>query len=132
MRTLKIERIERVEVTREHYEIPSAFDPRDLLADAWGIWYTTSDPVEVTLKFSRNVASRLEETRWHRSEQETKLEDGSILWKAKVAEPQEMIPWIRGWGADVEVVAPSWVREAVQQETKKMVNLYRIDDEKTW
>jgi len=126
LRTLKIERIERVELTREHYEIPADFDPRDLLADAWGVWYTTSDPVEVTLKFSRDVASRLEETRWHRSEQETKLEDGSILWKAKVAEPQEMIPWIRGWGADCEVVSPDWLRKRLVKEAKKMARVYGV------
>jgi len=130
LRTLKIERIERVEVTREHYEIPSDFDPRDLLADAWGVWYTTSDPVEVTLKFSRAVASRLEETRWHRSEEETKLEDGSILWKAKVAEPQEMIPWIRGWGADCEVVEPDWLRERLVKEVKRIARVYGVEEAK--
>ncbi len=126
MRTLKIERIEKVELTREQYEIPADFDPRGLLADAWGIWYTTNEPVEVTLKFSRNVASRLEETRWHRSEKETKLEDGSILWQAKVAEPQEMIPWIRGWGADCEVVEPKELREALEREVKRMARVYGV------
>ncbi|MEW6083895.1 MAG: CRISPR-associated helicase Cas3' [Chloroflexota bacterium] len=130
LRTLKIERIKRVELTREHYEIPADFDPRDLLADAWGVWYTTSDPVEVTLKFSRDVAARLEETRWHRSEQETKLEDGSILWKAKVAEPQEMIPWIRGWGADCEVVSPDWLRKRLEKEAKKLARVYGITEVK--
>ncbi len=126
LRTLKIERIERVELTREHYEIPADFDPRDLLADAWGIWYTEGEPIEVTLKFSRAVASRLEETRWHRSEEETKLEDGSVLWKAKVAEPQEMIPWIRGWGADCEVLEPKSLREALAKEAKKMARVYGV------
>ena len=126
MRTLKIERIEKVELTQERYEIPADFDPRDLLADAWGIWYTENDPVEVTLKFNRNVAGRLKETRWHRSEEETELEDGSILWKAKVAEPQEMIPWIRAWGADCEVVEPERLREALVRETQEMAEMYKI------
>jgi CRISPR-associated endonuclease/helicase Cas3 len=123
-RTLKIERIEKVELTQDLYEIPADFDPRDLLADAWGIWYTAGDPVEVTLKFHRNVASRLEETRWHRSEEETKLEDGSILWKAKVAEPLEMIPWIRAWGADCEVLEPKSLRKALEKETIKLAKMY--------
>jgi len=124
MRTLKIERIEKVELTQERYEIPADFDPRDLLADAWGIWYTENAPVEVTLKFNRSVAGRLKETRWHRSEQETELEDGSIIWKAKVAEPQEMIPWIRAWGADCEVVEPKRLRETMMGETKMMAEQY--------
>jgi CRISPR-associated endonuclease/helicase Cas3 len=124
LRTLKIERIEKVELTRDRYEIPAEFDPRGLLADAWGIWYADHQPIEVTLKFSRNVASRLEETRWHRSEQEIKLDDGSILWKAKVAAPQEMLPWIRGWGADVEVLEPKELREALMGEAKAMAEKY--------
>jgi CRISPR-associated endonuclease/helicase Cas3 len=126
MRTLKIERIERVELTRDRYEIPAEFDPRLLLADAWGIWYTEGDPVEVTLKFHPRIAQRVRETRWHRSEEETELPDGSILWKARVAAPQEMLPWIRGWGADVEVLEPKDLREALEKEVKKMARVYGV------
>nr|MDQ3006105.1 CRISPR-associated endonuclease Cas3'' [Chloroflexota bacterium] len=127
MRTLKIERIERVEIqSKEQYQIPAGFDPRDLLADARGIWYTENEPVEVTLKFHRNVAQRLRETRWHRSEVETELQDGSILWKAKVAEPQEMVPWIRAWGADVEVLEPKELRNALTREAQELAELYKV------
>lgn len=126
LRTLKIERIERVEPTQEPYEIPVDFDPRDLLANAWGIWYGENDPVEITLKFHPRVAGRVRETRWHRSEQETELPDGSILWKAKVAEPQEMLPWIRGWGADVEVMEPKSLRETLERETRRLAQLYEV------
>ncbi len=124
MRTLKIERIERVELTSDRYEIPAEFDPRVLLSDAWGIWYTENEPVEVVLKFHRNVAVRVRETRWHRSEEETELQDGSIVWKAKVAEPQEMIPWIRAWGSDVEVLEPKDLREMMMGEAKAMAENY--------
>lgn len=126
LRTLKIERIEKVDVTQECYIIPDDFDPRSLLANAWGIWYTTSEPVEVILKFHRRVATRLEETRWHRSEEETKLYDGSILWKAKVAEPQEMIPWIRSWGADCEVLEPKDLRDALTRDVRELAELYKV------
>ena len=128
MRTLKIERIERVELTSDRYEIPAEFDPRVLLAEAWGIWYTENEPVEVTLKFHPRVAQRVRETRWHRSEAETELQDGSILWKAKVAEPQEMIPWIRAWGADCEVVEPRELREALVREARRMAEVYRVTE----
>jgi predicted DNA-binding transcriptional regulator YafY len=124
MRTLKIERIERVELTGDTYEIPNDFDTRDLLADAWGIWYTENEPVEVVLKFHRNVSARVRETRWHRSEEEIELQDGSIVWKAKVAELQEMIPWIRAWGADVEVLEPKELREMMMGEAKAMAEKY--------
>jgi CRISPR-associated endonuclease/helicase Cas3 len=128
MRTLKIERIERVELTSDRYEIPAEFDPRVLLADAWGIWYTENEPVAVTLKFHPRVTQRVRETRWHRSEAETELPDGYILWQAKVAEPQEMIPWIRAWGADCEVLEPKELREILVRETKLLARVYGLEN----
>jgi len=128
IRTLKIERIERVELTHETYEIPADFDPRNLLADAWGIWYTESEPVEVVLKFHPRVARRVQETRWHRSETETELPDGSIEWRAKVAEVQEMLPWIRGWGADVEVMEPKGLRNMLKRETQRLARVYKLEE----
>lgn len=123
-RTFKIERIERAELTREPYEIPAGFDPRALLEDAWGIWYTGAEPVTVVLKFHPRVAARVRETRWHRSEELHEQEDGSLLWRARVAEPQEMIPWIRGWGADVEVLEPGELRETLMGEAKALAEIY--------
>ncbi|MGB9632262.1 MAG: WYL domain-containing protein, partial [Chloroflexaceae bacterium] len=38
--------------------------------------------------------------------------------------PREMLPWIRGWGADVEVLAPKELREALMGEAKALAELY--------
>lgn len=125
LRTFKVERIERIELTAQHYAIPADFDVRELLKYAWGIWYTDEEPVEVVLKFQPRVARRVGETRWHRTEQVSVLEDGCLLWRAQIAEPTEMLPWIRGWGGDVEVLAPKWLRERVKEEAERMYNLYQ-------
>lgn len=126
IRTFKIERIRRVEISRDPYELPAGFDPRALLADAWGIWYSDNEPVEVALKFHPRVARRVQETRWHRSAEEKELPDGSLLWQARVAEPQEMLPWIRGWGADCEVLEPEGLRKALEREARRMARLYGV------
>jgi len=78
----------------------------------------------VVLKFHPRVARRVQETRWHRSEQVEELANGCLLWRAKVAEVQEMLPWIRGWGADVEVLEPKELREALMGEAKALSELY--------
>ncbi|MCL7455156.1 MAG: CRISPR-associated endonuclease Cas3'', partial [Anaerolineae bacterium] len=131
LRTFKLERIQRIELTGETYAIPETFDPRQLLADAWGIWYTEAEPVEVVLRFHPRVAGRVRETRWHRSEQVEEGADGFLLWRARVAEPQEMLPWIRGWGADVEVVGPEGLCAALTAETRRMAKLYRVHGAKS-
>jgi CRISPR-associated endonuclease/helicase Cas3 len=124
LRTFKLERIQRIELMDETYTIPKDFDPRDLLADAWGIWYTEAEPVEVVLKFHPRVAGRVRETRWHRSEAVEEQPDGYLLWRAQVAEPQEMVNWVRGWGSDVGVLAPPDLREQMMGEVRRLAAMY--------
>lgn len=124
IRTLKIERIRAAHMTQERYTIPTDFDPGRLLKDAWGIWYTDEAPVEVVLRFHPRVALRVRETRWHPSQRIEEQADGYLLWRAQVAEPREMLPWIRGWGADCEVVVPAELREMLIGEAKALAELY--------
>lgn len=124
VRTFKVERIERVELLQERYTIPEEFDPASLLADAWGIWYTEEEPVEVVLRFHPRVSHRVKESRWHHSESLEEQEDGSLLWRAQVAAVQEMLPWIRGWGADVEVLEPTELREVMMGEVNALAKKY--------
>jgi CRISPR-associated endonuclease/helicase Cas3 len=128
IRTFKIERIQRAEMISpsKSYTIPEDFDPRETLADAWGIWYTEAESVEVVLRFHPRVAQRVKETRWHRSERVEEQPDGSLIWRAEVAEPQEMLPWIRGWGADVEVLEPEKLRDDLTKEMRRMTRIYAI------
>ena len=124
-RTFKIERVERIELLKETYAIPVDFDPNVMLAQAWGIWFTDEEPLGIKLRFSARVASRVRETRWHPSEQVTEQPDGSLLWCASIAEPREMLPWIRGWGADVEVLEPQELRETILIELTQAVAIYK-------
>ena len=127
LRTFKIERISTADLLAETYTVPEDFDPQALLANAWGIWYTDKKPVEVVLKFNERVAQRVRETRWHRTERVSEQGDGSLIWRALIAEPQEMVPWIRGWGSDVEVLEPANLRQALTQEARKLVETYQSD-----
>ncbi len=130
IRTLKLERIERIELRRDTYAIPPDFNPSEKLADAWGIWFTDSEPVEVVLKFHRDIAHRVRETQWHRSEQPLDEQpDSSSIWRATIAEPTEMVPWIRGWGANVEVLAPEGLRQTLQAEARRLATIYKVNEQ---
>lgn len=131
MRTFKIDRVERIELLRDIYTVPGDFDPDQLFNQAWGIWFTEREPVEVQLRFSQRVARRVQETRWHSTEQVIEQDDGSLLWSASIAETQEMLPWIRGWGADVEVLQPADLRDALIRETGLLARMYDVGEIKT-
>lgn len=125
--TFKVERIERIESQREGYEIPDDFDPRIYLQDSWGIWYSHAEPQDVVLKFHPRVVRRVMETTWHGNEDKNEQQDGYLIWKAKIAEPQEMMYWIRGWGADVEVLEPAEVRMLLLRDVKRLMQTYQLE-----
>jgi len=97
-----------------------------LLKHAWGIWFGDKDPVLVRLRFSPAVTRRVRESIWHPLESVEDTEDGGCLWSAEVAEPREMLPWVRGWGADCEVLEPKELREALEKEVRKMARVYGV------
>ncbi len=125
LRTFKVERIEKAELLAEGYTIPEDFDPAAQLADAWGIWGSAKEPVEVVLRFSPRVSRRVQESRWHRSQEVEAQPDGWLIWRARVAEPREMMPWIKGWGAEVEVLQPEEMRRAMAAEAARLSALYQ-------
>jgi CRISPR-associated endonuclease/helicase Cas3 len=52
------------------------------------------------------------------------------VWRAQIAEPKEMLPWIRGWGADVEVLGPEGLRGTLEAEVQKMAKVYGVSEMK--
>jgi CRISPR-associated endonuclease/helicase Cas3 len=124
----KVDRIESASPSGEEFEMPADFDEGQLLQHAWGIWYADRPPVTVKLRFSPTPAAirRLKESRWHPLERVTDTAEGGCLWCADVAEPREMLPWIRGWGADVEVLEPKELREALEKEARRLAELYGV------
>jgi CRISPR-associated endonuclease/helicase Cas3 len=128
LRTLRVDRIVQATLTGDAYAIPPGRRIARMLESAWGIWYSDAEPVEVVLRFSAQVAHRVRETVWHSSQELTDLPDGALAWRAHIAEPREMVPWIRGWGADVEVLAPQELRQRMVEEAKALEKVYR--DEK--
>jgi predicted DNA-binding transcriptional regulator YafY len=114
MRTYKVERIRSATLTQDRYDIPDDFDPDRWLADAWGIWSPDSTPpVRVRLRFDADIAHRVREAVWHRSQELTELPDGGVELAVTVNGTVEIRPWILSWGDGVEVLEPAELRGAV-------------------
>ena len=122
----KIERIKTAFLSGETFEIPADFDEHVLLKHAWGIWYGDKEPVTVKLRFNKDAAQRVKESKWHPLEDVSLTEDGGCIWSADVAEWREMLPWIRGWGADVEVLEPDGLRGVLKREAQALAELYQV------
>jgi CRISPR-associated endonuclease/helicase Cas3 len=122
----KMDRILSAFLSAETYEVPEAFDEEQLLKHAWGIWYGDKPPEPVRLRFSPAVTRRVKESIWHPLEKVVATEDGGCIWSVEIAEWREMLPWVRGWGADCEVMAPKELREALTREAQSLAELYQV------
>ena len=126
--TFKIERIESAYAHLERFELPPDFDDEQILQHAWGIWTQDHPPVNVRMRFfPGEAARRLKESIWHRTQQIIELPDGGCEWSAQISEWQEMIPWVRGWGADVEVLEPVELRRRMEREVEELAAIYQLN-----
>jgi proteasome accessory factor B len=123
MRTFKLDRLETAVLCDEFFDIPEEFDLEEHLANSWGIM-TGDEVTKVSLRFLPHATSHVHERQWHPSQRIELLEDGGCLLHVEIAEPVEMLPWIRGWGPQVEVLSPVWLRQQVADDLHQAVALY--------
>ncbi len=126
IRTFKIDRLARVELTDEQFTVPTDFDPYTYLHNAWGVnWGSGNQPAEVRLQFPPGrVADRVRESEWHYSQKREDLPDGGCILSVTVGSTLEMKPWIRQWGKDCEVLAPEDLRREIAEEMLEAARLY--------
>jgi predicted DNA-binding transcriptional regulator YafY len=80
---------------------------------------------EVVLCFCASARPFVMERQWHPSQQVQDAPDGGCVLRVRVSEPLEMQPWIRSWGAQVEVITPEWLRERIAVDLQQAADQYR-------
>jgi CRISPR-associated endonuclease/helicase Cas3 len=123
--TLKLDRIQSVKQLSTHFERPAGQEITTYIENTWGIWTSDEKTEQVILRFHNRQYQRLQETHWHPTQRISIDDDGFVIWQADIAEPKEMLPWIRGWGADVEVIEPLHIRQLIAYEAEATARLYR-------
>ena len=123
IREFKIERVQQVEILDSSYVIRSDFDPFDFLMQAWGVM-GGDERIEVKLSFSPDVAYRVRESDWPCVNTIEDLPNGGCLMNLTVSHTLEMKPWIRGWGADCEVLEPQDLRKEIAKDMIAAAEVY--------
>ncbi len=125
LRTYKMERIQRAEVTKQPFELVPEFKGAEQVQKAWTVMYSDENPVRVRLHFKAAVTPRVQETRWHPDQTITPTRDG-CEWTALIGDTVEIEPWIRGWGGDCEVLEPLELRESIIKHLHRSVQTYGL------
>lgn len=125
LRTYKVERIQSAQLLHESFEIPETFPGLELLKNAWSIYYG-DETIEVVLRFSPDVARRVQETNWRTATppQPDPKKPNHLRLTFHVADTTDLKPWIRTWGANVEVLEPQSLRDEMAEEVRKNASLY--------
>jgi proteasome accessory factor B len=123
LRTFKIERIKTVALTPRTFDPPDAASTTTALRAAWDI-IADQPPVEVVLRFSPAVASRVLEATWHPTQTVEIQPDDWLRWRATVSGTIEIRLWILSWGDSVEVVSPTSLREDVAATLRRALANY--------
>ena len=123
-RTFKIERVQSFEVTSESYDIPPEFNADELLAPSIGI-RTGGKPEVVKLRLSPVIARIFDEVIYHQSQKVEPESDGSAIMTLTVLANVELFSWIIGWGENMEVLEPEWVRMEITETARMILDIYK-------
>jgi proteasome accessory factor B len=123
VRTFKIDRIQHAEVTAATFVPPDTREIVDQLARSWGVVFG-DDKYDVVVDFRPGVTRRIRETNWHPSQRLSDLPDGGVRMELQIPSLLELIPWVRGWGPDAQVVAPAELRAEVATSLRAAAAAY--------
>ena len=80
---------------------------------------------DVEIRFDAEIAWRVEERTFHPDEDKTLLPDGTLVYRVRSSAQWEIIPWVLGFGALAELVAPVAWRDAMRANLEATVQRYR-------
>ncbi len=121
VRTFALERVETLGVLDEHFE-PRPL-PSQPFANSLGV--NSGSPEAIEIEFDADAAGYVSEREWHRSQEITCRDDGSILLRLCVCNDRPLQAWILGFGASARVVMPSRLAQQIAQELDRAHDRYR-------
>ena len=79
----------------------------------------------IVVIFNKNMRRYIEEYEKEKAKQILILDNGSIQFEIESAITDELVRWILGFGADIEVISPIELKNRVILEIEKTGNLYK-------
>ncbi len=128
VRTYLLSLMQGVTPLNEQYSIPEDFDPQAYLSNAWGV-IGDRKPIIVRLKFNASVRRWLEHRRLPGVLRLESDDDNNLIMTIQTGVnnagiPVELMPFIRGWGANVEILEPLFLRELWLKEARDVIEKF--------
>lgn len=127
-RIFKVTRIAAALPTNATFSRPAGFRLEEHFRNSFGIVRSGGRPVEILVRFTGPAAALVEERIWHESQQTEWLTAEETLFEElqgdrtalqatfRLADLVEFKRWIKGFGADAEVLSPDTLRAELHSE----------------
>jgi predicted DNA-binding transcriptional regulator YafY len=125
IRTFKLARIERIEISEACFEYPLNFNVKEYMKNIFTVIQGEEHNVEIV--FFHPASVWVKEKIWLPSQQIKELKDGSVIFKARVKGLIDIKRWVLSFGKLAKVKKPKELVESIQKELNDMEELYGED-----
>jgi len=122
IRTLAVERIQKLEKSEETFSYPENFDPEKLLEASFDIIY--DDPVSLRLWVSPGQAKYIRERRFFKNQTITENKDGSLILAIETSGWDDVKRWVMSLGAEARVISPEKLRKEIMDDLNRLISSY--------
>jgi predicted DNA-binding transcriptional regulator YafY len=122
VRSFVVDRMQKIKLAEESFIMPPGFTLAGYLRHSFGMF--REDMVRVKVRFHRSLTRYLLERRWHASQKNKKLKDGSLELSFEVAGTKEIKTWILGFGSLGKVLEPASLVKEFKDDLGKSLAFY--------
>lgn len=112
-RILAVDRIQSTTRTRQKFEYPADFHPREFTDGSFGL--IAGEPTTVVIDFDPEQARYVMERRWHKTQSFETQPDGKVRMTMSVAGLADVYRWLVGHLGTFNVVEPPQLRQWVDE-----------------
>lgn len=104
LRLFLVDRLQKVELTQERFEVPEDFRPEDLTGSSFGL--IDGDPIHIRVRFSPPIAHLIRERIWHPDQVLIEEPDGSLQLSFAAGGQTEILAWLYSYLPHVQILEP--------------------------
>jgi predicted DNA-binding transcriptional regulator YafY len=127
MRTFAVDSVTRVDVLAKTFLRPEGFNVEAFAAASISGVLHADQTSEVRVRFAARVAKAAAAARIVAEREVESRADGSVEITYRVADVDELVRWVLGWGSQAEIVAPAEARARIAEVARDIATKYGGD-----
>ena len=120
----KLNQIKKIDIINKCFVEDDKFDVSKYLGLAWSI-KPEGTLYHVKLKFAPKIANHIMRFQWHSTQRMNFDTDGALILEFRVDGLDEIVNWVLGYGNQVEILAPSLLRQKLLEVIKNIAETYQ-------